>query len=201
MFIRERNVYAFTGYVLPEGYVELKYVSSRVDDIYDLYINDQLIAEGITSFSTDVDIVEVRYYGGSSEASLDIDDIELIDGDAAAPEWVFVEPSADTVEARSRLRADIVFDSEGLEPGVYQAEITVITNDPFNPSAVIPVKMTVRGDRRPPAHRSTCVSCCCERRNRPDHCAPERRRRAGPERAARHHRGGNSRFVVILGEP
>ena len=143
--------YAFTGYVLPEGYVELKYVSSRLDDIYDLYINDQLIAEGITSFSTDVDIVEVRYYGGSSEASLDIDDIELIDGDAAAPEWVFVEPAADTVEARSRLRADIVFDSEGLEPGVYQAEITVITNDPFNPSAVIPVKMTVRGDRRPPA--------------------------------------------------
>ena len=150
VFIRERNVYAFTGYVLPEGYVELKYVSSRVDDIYDLYINDQLIAEGITSFSTDVDIVEVRYYGGSSEASLDIDDIELIDGDAAAPEWVFVEPSADTVEARSRLRADIIFDSEGLEPGVYQAEITVLTNDPFNPSAVIPVKMTVRGDRRPP---------------------------------------------------
>ena len=142
--------YAFTGYVLPEGYVELKYVSSRLDDIYDLYINDQLIAEGITSFSTDVDIVEVRYYGGSSEASLDIDDIELIDGDAAAPEWVFVEPAADTVEARSRLRADIIFDSEGLEPGVYQAEITVLTNDPFNPSAVIPVKMTVRGDRRPP---------------------------------------------------
>ncbi len=150
VFVAGRG-YAFTGYVLPQGYVELKYVSSRLDDIYDLYINDQLIAEGITSFSTDVDIVEVRYYGGSSEASLDIDDIELIDGDAAAPEWVFVEPAADTVEARSRLRADIVFDSEGLEPGVYQAEITVLTNDPFNPSAVIPVKMTVRGDRRPPA--------------------------------------------------
>jgi hypothetical protein len=115
-----------------------------------LYINDQLIAEGVTSFSTDVDIVEVRYYGGTSEASLDIDDIELIDGDAAAPTWVFVEPSADTVETRSRLRADIIFDSEGLEPGVYQAEITVITNDPFNPSAVVPVKMTVKGDRRPP---------------------------------------------------
>ena len=142
--------YAFTGYVLPQSYVELKYVSSRVDDIYDLYIDDQLIAEGITSFSTDVDLVEVRYYGGSSEASLDIDDIELIDGDAAAPEWVFVEPAADTVEARSRLNADIIFDSEGLEPGVYQAEITVITNDPFNPSATVPVKMTVRGDRRPP---------------------------------------------------
>ena len=149
VFVAGRG-YAFTGYVLPQGYVELKYVSSRLDDIYDLYINDQLIAEGITSFSTDVDLVEVRYYGGTSEASLDIDDIELIDGDAAAPEWVFVEPSADTVEARSRLNADIIFDSEGLEPGVYQAEITVITNDPFNPSATVPVKMTVKGDRRPP---------------------------------------------------
>lgn len=142
--------YAFTGYILPQGYVELKYVSSRVDDVYDLYINDELIAGDITSFSTDVDIVEVRYYGGSSEASLDIDDIELIDGDAAAPNWVSVEPSAGTVAPRTRFSADIVFDSEGLEPGVYQAEITVLTNDPFNPSATVPVKMTVRGDRKPP---------------------------------------------------
>ncbi len=150
VFVFTAGAYAFTGYVLPEGYVELKYVSSRVDDVYDLYIDDQLIAEGIASFSTDVDIVEIRYYGGNSEASLDIDDIELIDGDAAAPEWVFVEPGADTVAVRSRLNADIIFDSEGLEPGVYQAEITVLTNDPFNPSATVPVKMTVRGDRRPP---------------------------------------------------
>ena len=142
--------YVFTGYVLPEGYVDLKYVNNRIGGTFDLYVDDQLLAQDIISFETDVDLVEVRYYGGSSEASLDIDDFELIDGDAAAPSWVFVEPFADTVEARSRLNADIIFDSEGLEPGVYQAEITVITNDPFNPSATVPVKLTVKGDRRPP---------------------------------------------------
>ncbi len=142
--------YVFTGYVLPEGYVDLKYVNSRVDGTFDLYVDDQLLVQDIISFETDVDLVEVRYYGGTSEASLDIDDFELIDGDAAAPSWVFVEPFADTVEARSRLNADIIFDSEGLEPGVYQAEITVLTNDPFNPSATVPVKLTVKGDRRPP---------------------------------------------------
>ena len=142
--------YVFSGYVLPEGYVDFKYVVNRVNGTFDFYVNDQLLAQEIIYFENDINFVEVRYYGGSSEASLDIDDFELIDGDAAAPSWVFVDPPADTVEVRSRLRADIIFDSEGLEPGVYQAEITIITNDPFNPSAVVPVKMTVKGDRRPP---------------------------------------------------
>ena len=151
LFVFDPTVgYVFSGYVLPEGYVDIKYIVNRANSTFDFYVDDQLIAQEIIAFETDVDLVEVRYYGGSSEASLDIDDFELIDGDAAAPSWVFVEPFADTVAARSRLNADIIFDSEGLEPGVYQAEITVITNDPFNPSATVPVKMTVKGDRRPP---------------------------------------------------
>ena len=89
--------YAFTGYVLPDRYVDLKYVSNRLEETYSLYIDDELIAENVTSFSTDVDLVEVRYYGGATEAALNIDDIELIDGDAAAPDWVQVDPTAGTV--------------------------------------------------------------------------------------------------------
>ena len=137
--------YTNTGYVLPERYVDLKYVSSKVDETYDLYIDDELVADDVVSFSTDVDLVEFRYYGGATGAALNIDDIELIDGDAAAPDWVQVEPTAGTVPSRSRLNADIVFEGRGLEPGVYTADITIMTNDPFNPSAVIPVKLTVVG--------------------------------------------------------
>ena len=144
------SAFVFTGYLLPEGYVELKFVSNRLDDVYDLYIDDQLIAEDIaTPPNNDVDIVEVLHVGGTGEGSLDIDDIELIDGDATAPDWVFVEPAADTVGVRALARPNIIFDSEGLEPGVYKAEITILTNDPFNPSFVVPVKMTVRGSRAP----------------------------------------------------
>ena len=137
--------YANTGYVLPEQYVELKYISDKVNETYDLYIDDELIADDIVSFSTDVDVVEFRYYGGATESALNVDDIELIDGDAAAPDWVQVDPSAGTVPSRTRLNADIVFEGRGLEPGLYTADITVITNDPFNPSAVIPVELTVVG--------------------------------------------------------
>ena len=146
VFISGRG-YVNTGYVLPERYVELKYVSSRFEGIYDLYIDDELIAEGISTFSSDVDVVEIRAYNAGVEpgVALDIDDIELIDGDAAAPDWVGVEPAADTVAVQTKLNADIVFDADRLRPGVYRAEITVLTNDPFNPSATIPVELTVTG--------------------------------------------------------
>ncbi len=155
-----RRGYVSTGYVLPERYVELKYVANKVDETYDVYVDDQLIAPAIPTLGSNnnVEVVEFRCYNRSETpffraepgVALDIDDFELINGDAAAPSWVYVAPSTDTVAARTRINADIVFDSEGLEPGVYQAEITVITNDPFNPSATVPVKMTVKGDRRPP---------------------------------------------------
>ena len=137
--------YVSTGYVLPDEYVDLTYVSDRVNETFDLYINDELIAEDITTSSTDVDIVEFRYYGGATGAALNIDDIQLIDGDPVAPDWVQVSPGAGIVPPNNRLNADIVFEGSGLEPGTYNAEITVITNDPFNPSAVIPVELTVVG--------------------------------------------------------
>ena len=137
--------YVSTEYILPDQYVELKYVASRFEEVYDLYVDDQLIAEDVSVDESDVDLVEFRYYGGATGVALDIDDIELIDGDAAAPDWVQVDPASDSIPARTRLNADIVFDARGLEPGVYTADITILTNDPFNPSAVVPVEMTVVG--------------------------------------------------------
>ncbi len=147
VFVFASGAYRNTGYVLPERYVELKYVSDRVSETYDLYINDQLIASGVPSFSSTVNVVEIRGYNAGAEpgVALDIDDFELIDGDAAAPDWVAVEPAADSVAVNTQLNADIIFDAEGLEPGVYRAEITVLTNDPFNPSATVPVQLTVTG--------------------------------------------------------
>ena len=150
--------YVNTGYVLPERYIELKYVSDKINTTYDLYIDDELIVSDIPTFSSTVNVVEIRCYNentttgapiSASGIALDIDDFEIIDGDAAAPNWVGVEPAGDTVAARTRLNADIVFDATGLEPGVYKAEITVLTNDPFNPSKVIPVQLTVDGDGKP----------------------------------------------------
>ena len=139
--------YRSTGYVLPERYVELKYVSDRVNETYDLYIDDQLIAQGVPSFSSTVNVVEIRAYNSGAEPNiaLDIDDFEFIDGDAAAPGWVQVEPSVAVVPVKTQVNADIIFDAKGLEPGVYRAEITVLTNDPFNPSATVPVQLTVKG--------------------------------------------------------
>ena len=147
VFVFASGQYRNTGYVLPERYVELKYVSDRVNETYDLYIDDQLIASGVPSFSSIVNVVEFRCYNAGAElgVALDIDDFEIIDGDAAAPGWVAVEPAADTVPVNTQLNADIIFDAQGLEPGVYRAEITVLTNDPFNPSATIPVQLTVKG--------------------------------------------------------
>ena len=148
VFDRRAGAYLSTGFVLPERYVDLRYVVDRAAETYDLYIDGLLIAEDILAFDGNVELVEVRCYNdttGIAQNALNIDDFEIIDGDGAAPSWVLVDPPADTVPARSRLNADIIFEGSGLAPGVYTADINIISNDPFNPSAVVPVELTVVG--------------------------------------------------------
>ena len=60
--------------------------------------------------------------------------------------FVDAAPSAGLVPAGGSADVVLTFDATGLAEGVYNAEMTVFTNDPAAPETVIPVSMTVGSD-------------------------------------------------------
>ncbi|MBN1436896.1 MAG: hypothetical protein JW936_07465 [Sedimentisphaerales bacterium] len=59
-------------------------------------------------------------------------------------DWITVYPDACTVPSSDQLSLQLTFDAAGLFPGTYTADITIYTNDPNNPSVVLPVTMNVQ---------------------------------------------------------
>ena len=57
--------------------------------------------------------------------------------------WLDVAPIEGTVSAGATLDLVVTVSAAGLEPGVYEASIVVLTDDPLNPRLVAPVAMTV----------------------------------------------------------
>ncbi|MHC4645789.1 MAG: S8 family serine peptidase [Planctomycetota bacterium] len=65
--------------------------------------------------------------------------------EAKAP-WIIIEPQAGTVGPPDSNELNVTFNAIGMSPGTYEAEILVNSSDPYNPTTVIPVAMTVIAD-------------------------------------------------------
>jgi hypothetical protein len=61
----------------------------------------------------------------------------------SAPPWLSAPLEAGAVAAGDSIDVDITFDATGLDPGVYTAQLFVLTNDLVNPSVLLPVTMEV----------------------------------------------------------
>ncbi len=59
--------------------------------------------------------------------------------------WLSEDPVSGSVDVGATLPVVVSLDATGLEPGVYLAELVVITNDPLNPRLSTPVTLTVTG--------------------------------------------------------
>ena len=59
--------------------------------------------------------------------------------------WITVEPEQGVVGAGSTTDVNVIFDAIELEPGTYNAEILIMTDDPGSP-ATVPVTMNVNPD-------------------------------------------------------
>ncbi len=59
--------------------------------------------------------------------------------------WIIIEPEEGTIGPGDSNDVSVTFSAIGLTPGIYEAEIVVISDDPCSP-AVIPVTMTVNPD-------------------------------------------------------
>jgi subtilisin family serine protease len=57
--------------------------------------------------------------------------------------WLSVSPSSGTLGPQGHARLDLTMDATELDPGEYQAELLLASNDPGNPVLVIPVALTV----------------------------------------------------------
>ena len=58
--------------------------------------------------------------------------------------WLFEDPITGTVPAYSVMSATITFDASQVnQPGIYQANLRVSSNDPYSPTVDVPVTMTV----------------------------------------------------------
>ena len=58
--------------------------------------------------------------------------------------WIEIAPDSGSAAPGDLNDVNVTFNATVLEPGVYEAEIVVASNDPLSPTIVIPVTMTVR---------------------------------------------------------
>src|SRR5262245_50447376 len=59
--------------------------------------------------------------------------------------WLALEPSSGTVQANSSQTVIVRYDTTGLPPGQYPAQIEVSSNDTTNGNPCAPVNLTVQG--------------------------------------------------------
>ncbi len=60
--------------------------------------------------------------------------------------WLDIEPGEGTIATGDSNEISITFNAMTMEPGTYEAEILVLSNDPYCPTLVIPATMTVNAD-------------------------------------------------------
>jgi len=63
-----------------------------------------------------------------------------------ACDWLTIEPQAGTIGTGETNDISVTFDTLTMAPGTYEAEIIITSNDPCNPTRVVPATMTVKLD-------------------------------------------------------
>jgi len=57
--------------------------------------------------------------------------------------WVMVDMLSGTVPAGTALDLEVIFDATGLATGLYPANVVVVSNDPLNPTVIVPTELSV----------------------------------------------------------
>ncbi len=126
---------------IPEGYFDLRVIVDRDDAAMTVYFDDQLVYSG-TAFASQIEQVVFLTPMETAGATLDIDNVEVTDGDENAF-FLTVSPTAGTVPFGTTRVAQVKFDARSLTPGTYTASIDVTTDDPNNANITIPVTLNV----------------------------------------------------------
>ena len=128
--------------VTPEGYFDLRIIVDKDDAALRVFIDDELVFSG-RAFASEIEQLVFLTPMESVGSTMDIDNVEIIDGDENAF-FLTVSPSAGVVPFGRTRSAEVKFDARSLAEGVYNATINVTSNDETNPSIEIPVLLTVK---------------------------------------------------------
>ncbi len=141
--IFDSDIGAFTRIdtTTPTGYFNLRIVVDRDDAAMTIFFDDALIYRGRAATNQIEQIVLLSEMEAST-STMNIDNIEIIDGDEDAF-FVSVSPVSGSVDFGSETTLAVKFDTRALDTGEYSATINISSNDPENSTINIPVSLTV----------------------------------------------------------
>jgi len=133
---------------VPSGYFDLKLVVNRASFDMNLYIDNELVYVGkaVTGDIEQVVLLSTMEQDGNQFL---MDDLSIYDGMLDTYPFLTASTTNGVVPGNSEQDIDITFDASGLFGGTYENEIQIKTNDPANPSFIIPATLNVTGTGKP----------------------------------------------------
>ena len=125
----------------PSGYFNIRVIVDKDDLAMSIFFDDDLIYSGRAA-AGQIDQVVLLSSMEGTESIMDVDNVEIIDGDENAS-FISVAPIAGTVNFGTETTLEVKFDARTLDVGQYNATINIVSNDSTNESIDIPVTLTV----------------------------------------------------------
>lgn len=127
--------------VTPEGYFDLGIEVDRTTAEFVVTLSGVTVFEG-QGFAGDIEQVVLRSFMEVAGPTLDLDNLQIIDGEIFDP-FVSVSPVSGTLATGEQVEIEVLFDAENLMPGSYSEDLIIYTNDPVNEEVVIPTTLDV----------------------------------------------------------
>ena len=102
---------------LPTGYFNLNVQSDRATGLIDVFINKELVFSG-QGFAGDIEEVVVLSLMEVGGPTLDIDDLNIWDGEAPVP-FLSTNPEFGSIAAGESVEIEVTFDATYLDKGIY----------------------------------------------------------------------------------
>ncbi|MEM7549610.1 MAG: choice-of-anchor D domain-containing protein [Bacteroidota bacterium] len=141
------GVFEQVSATVPEGYFNLRVDAVRATGEYTMYFDNEIVFEG-AGFAGDIEEVVVLSLMEVAGPTLDLDNVQLIDGSSDGEADLFATPSplAGVIPAGGSVDIDVLFDGNRAF-GTYESNFVIGLNDnPGIPALEVPVTLNVTGD-------------------------------------------------------
>ena len=126
---------------IPEGYFEVGIEVDRASATFSLAIDGNEVFAG-QGFAGDIEQLVFRSLMEVEGPTFDVDNIQIIDGEIFDP-FVSVSPQSGTLTTGQSVNIDVFFDAQNVEPGTYNENLVLFTNDPEKEEVLIPATLEV----------------------------------------------------------
>ncbi|MGB9776676.1 MAG: S8 family serine peptidase [Anaerolineae bacterium] len=122
-----------------------------IDDIYvgradDVWLSNRTWAQSTFDLTSKLPGGPVRIgfqYFGQNGAQVGLDDVRIEGVGSVDLPWLSATPLSGTVPPGARRVLSVTFNAEDVSAGQYDAALRILSNDPAQPQATLPVTMTV----------------------------------------------------------